>query len=94
MFRRRIVAPLLLLTALAMPGFGAGFSFGVLVQAGFTGASPSQGGVVSLGEGDTASASGATTPMGALAAQLYGLHAGNGSAATDFSSIVQLIRGK
>ncbi len=36
---------------------------------------------------------GATTPLGAEAAQLYGLFAANGNMATDFSGIVQLLRG-
>jgi 3-hydroxyisobutyrate dehydrogenase len=38
-------------------------------------------------------AAGASTPMGGLAAQLYSLHAGNGQAGTDFSSIIKLLRG-
>jgi 3-hydroxyisobutyrate dehydrogenase len=36
---------------------------------------------------------GATTPLGAEAAQLYGLFAANGQSATDFSGIIQLLRG-
>jgi len=36
---------------------------------------------------------GASTPMGALAMQLYSLHANAGKAGTDFSSIIQLLRG-
>jgi 3-hydroxyisobutyrate dehydrogenase len=36
---------------------------------------------------------GATTPLGAQAAQLYGLFAANGQTATDFSGIIQLLRG-
>jgi 3-hydroxyisobutyrate dehydrogenase-like beta-hydroxyacid dehydrogenase len=31
--------------------------------------------------------------MGGLAAQLYSLHAGNGQASADFSSIIKLLRG-
>jgi 3-hydroxyisobutyrate dehydrogenase len=38
-------------------------------------------------------AAGASTPMGGLAAQLYSLHAGNGQAGADFSSIIKLLRG-
>ena len=36
---------------------------------------------------------GATTPLGAEAAQLYALFAANGDSATDFSGIVRLLRG-
>ena len=36
---------------------------------------------------------GATTPLGAEAAQLYGLFAANGQTATDFSGIIELLRG-
>ena len=41
-----------------------------------------------------AAASGATTPLGALAAQLYALHTGHGAGAADFSSIIKMIRGQ
>ena len=40
-----------------------------------------------------AAAAGASTPMGALAAQLYGLHAAEGHAGEDFSGIVNFLRG-
>ena len=43
---------------------------------------------------EAAAASGANTPMGALAAQLYALHAANGGAAVDFSGIIEMLRGK
>ncbi len=43
---------------------------------------------------EAASVSGATTPLGALAAQIYGLHAGSGAGGVDFSGIIQMIRGK
>ncbi len=43
---------------------------------------------------EAASQSGAATPMGALAAQLYQLHVGAGEAGSDFSGIVNTIRGK
>jgi 3-hydroxyisobutyrate dehydrogenase len=43
---------------------------------------------------EAAAASGATTPLGAAAAQLYGLHNAWGEGATDFSGIIHLIRGK
>ncbi|MFZ1102883.1 MAG: 3-hydroxyisobutyrate dehydrogenase [Hyphomicrobiaceae bacterium] len=43
---------------------------------------------------EAASAAGATTPLGAAAAQLYGLHNAWGEGATDFSGIIRLIRGK
>jgi 3-hydroxyisobutyrate dehydrogenase len=43
---------------------------------------------------DAAAAAGATTPMGALATQLYGLHAAWGEGGADFSGIIELIRGK
>ena len=43
---------------------------------------------------EAAAASGAITPLGALAAQLYALHAANGGAATDFSGIIEMIRGR
>jgi 3-hydroxyisobutyrate dehydrogenase len=41
-----------------------------------------------------ASAAGATTPLGAAAAQIYGLHNAWGEGGTDFSGIIHLIRGK
>ncbi len=37
---------------------------------------------------------GATTPMGALAAQLYAMHNAGGEGGADFSAIIQLLRGK
>ena len=43
---------------------------------------------------DAASATGATTPMGAEAAALYRLYAGQGHAAKDFSGIIQFLRGR
>ena len=43
---------------------------------------------------EAAAATGAATPLGALAAQLFALHNSHGAAAADFSSIIQLIRGK
>lgn len=43
---------------------------------------------------EAASASGANTPMGALAAQLYGIFNAAGEANTDFSGIINMIRGK
>jgi 3-hydroxyisobutyrate dehydrogenase len=43
---------------------------------------------------EAASAAGATTPMGAAAAQLFGLHNAWGESGADFSSIIHLIRGK
>jgi 3-hydroxyisobutyrate dehydrogenase len=43
---------------------------------------------------EAASASGATTPLGAAAAQIYELHNAWGEGATDFSGIIHLIRGK
>jgi 3-hydroxyisobutyrate dehydrogenase len=43
---------------------------------------------------DAAAAAGATTPMGALATQLFGLHAAWGEGGADFSGIIHLIRGK
>ena len=43
---------------------------------------------------EAASAAGATTPLGAAAAQIYGLHNAWGEGATDFSGIIHLIRGK
>lgn len=42
---------------------------------------------------EAAQAAGATTPMGAAAAALYGLFAGSGRADTDFSGIIKMIRG-
>ena len=42
---------------------------------------------------EASAASGAATPMGALAAQLYALHAAHGESAGDFSGIIKLIRG-
>jgi 3-hydroxyisobutyrate dehydrogenase len=43
---------------------------------------------------EAANASGAATPMGAEAAQLYGLYAGAGEADSDFSGIIRFLRGK
>ena len=42
---------------------------------------------------EAASASGATTPLGAQAAQIYGMHNAWGEGGTDFSGIIHLIRG-
>jgi len=42
---------------------------------------------------EAARAVGATTPLGAEAAALYGLYAGQGSGAEDFSGIVRFLRG-
>jgi len=43
---------------------------------------------------EAANASGAATPLGAEAAQLYGLYAAAGEAETDFSGIIRFLRGK
>jgi len=43
---------------------------------------------------EAASAAGATTPLGAAAAQLYALHNAWGEGGADFSGIIHLIRGK
>ena len=43
---------------------------------------------------DAARASGATTPLGAEAAALFGLYAGQGEAGRDFSGIIRFLRGK
>ena len=43
---------------------------------------------------EAAQTSGASTPLGALAAQLYGLYAAWGEGGSDFSGIIHLIRGK
>ena len=43
---------------------------------------------------EAAQASGATTPLGAAAAQLYGMHNAWGEGGSDFSGIVNLLRGK
>lgn len=43
---------------------------------------------------EAAAACGATTPLGALAAQLFAMHASHGAAGADFSSIIGMIRGK
>lgn len=43
---------------------------------------------------EAASATGATTPLGAAAAQFYALHNAWGEGGTDFSGIIHLIRGK
>jgi 3-hydroxyisobutyrate dehydrogenase len=43
---------------------------------------------------EAAAAAGATTPMGAAAAQIYGLHNAWGEGGADFSGIIHLIRGK
>ena len=43
---------------------------------------------------EAASTAGATTPMGALAAQIYGLHNAWGEGGADYSGIINLVRGK
>jgi 3-hydroxyisobutyrate dehydrogenase len=43
---------------------------------------------------EAATAAGAVTPMGAMAAQLYGLFAAAGESGTDFSGIIQMLRGE
>jgi 3-hydroxyisobutyrate dehydrogenase len=43
---------------------------------------------------EAAAAAGATTPLGAAAAQLFGLHNAWGEGRTDFSGIIHLIRGR
>jgi 3-hydroxyisobutyrate dehydrogenase len=43
---------------------------------------------------DAAARAGATTPMGALAAQLYGLHNAAGDGDVDFSGIIAMLRGE
>jgi 3-hydroxyisobutyrate dehydrogenase len=43
---------------------------------------------------EAAQGAGAATPMGALAAQLYRLHAAAGEGGSDFSGIIHMIRGK
>jgi 3-hydroxyisobutyrate dehydrogenase len=43
---------------------------------------------------EAAASAGATTPLGAAAAQLFGLHNAWGEGRTDFSGIIHLIRGK
>ena len=42
---------------------------------------------------DAANASGASTPLGAEAAQIYNLYTGGGNAEIDFSGIINLLRG-
>jgi 3-hydroxyisobutyrate dehydrogenase len=42
---------------------------------------------------DAAGSAGASTPLGAAAAQLYGLYCGGGEAGRDFSGIIRLLRG-
>jgi 3-hydroxyisobutyrate dehydrogenase len=43
---------------------------------------------------EAAQANGASTPLGAMAAQLYGLYAAWGEGGSDFSGIIHLLRGK
>ena len=43
---------------------------------------------------EAASTAGATTPLGAAAAQIFGLHNAWGEGGADFSGIIHLIRGK
>jgi 3-hydroxyisobutyrate dehydrogenase len=43
---------------------------------------------------EAAQAAGAQTPLGAAAAQLFGLHNAWGEGGTDFSAIIQLLRGR
>ncbi len=37
---------------------------------------------------------GASTPLGAMAGQLYAIYAGAGHGETDFSGIIEMIRGR
>jgi 3-hydroxyisobutyrate dehydrogenase len=60
-------------------------------QAGFTTAMMLKDMVLSQ---DAARAAGTATPMGAAAAALYRLYAGQGEAGRDFSGIIQFLRGK
>ena len=43
---------------------------------------------------EAAASAGATTPMGALAAQIYAMHNAWGEGGTDFSGVIHLVRGK
>ncbi len=43
---------------------------------------------------EAAAGAGANTPLGALAAQLYRMHVSSGEAASDYSSVINLIRGE
>ena len=43
---------------------------------------------------DAANGAGVATPMGAEAAALYRLYAGQGNAVKDFSGIINFVRGK
>jgi 3-hydroxyisobutyrate dehydrogenase len=43
---------------------------------------------------EAAQAAGASTPLGAAAAQLFGLHNAWGEGGTDFSGIIHLLRGR
>ena len=43
---------------------------------------------------EAATAAGASTPLGALAAQVYALHNAWGEGGTDFSGIIHLVRGR
>jgi 3-hydroxyisobutyrate dehydrogenase len=43
---------------------------------------------------EAAQAAGAQTPLGAVAAQLYGLHNAWGEGGSDFSAIIQMLRGR
>jgi 3-hydroxyisobutyrate dehydrogenase len=43
---------------------------------------------------EAAQANGASTPLGAMAAQLYNLYAAWGEGGSDFSGIIHLIRGR
>ena len=42
---------------------------------------------------EAALSSGATTPLGAAAAQLYALYVGKGEGGMDFSAIIEMLRG-
>ena len=42
---------------------------------------------------DAAAGVGASTPLGAAAAQLYGLYCGSGEGSRDFSGVIRLLRG-
>jgi 3-hydroxyisobutyrate dehydrogenase len=68
-------------TSAANNGFKAGFAASLMVKD------------MMLSQ-EAAAGAGASTPLGALAAQLYRMHVSSGEGASDYSSVIKLIRGE
>ena len=92
--RRRLdlVGPMLVADHL-LPGAGSGAELASQprLQAGFCGSADAEG--PEAGAGSRPDGSGAVTPLGAEAAQLYALFNAQGNGGEDFSGIIRFLRG-